>query len=116
MLPGLVPNHALRSVIEDALRRDPELVHCFSNLAVPTHGVIECEHAIDTMGTLTCMATFMAEVIPEGHELYDHTTDPGEHQNIADRPDSKPIVDRLGALIPETVAPPVEDVTRKCRS
>jgi arylsulfatase A-like enzyme len=49
------------------------------------------------------------------HELYDHTADPGEHQNIADRPDVKPVVDRLGALIPKTSAPPVEAVTRKCR-
>ena len=49
------------------------------------------------------------------HELYDHHTDPGEHHNLADRPVHRPVIERLGALIPTSSAPPVRDVLQKCR-
>lgn len=39
-----------------------------------------------------------------GEELYDHTTDPHEWHNIASRPQSKPIIQKLSARLPKTWA------------
>ena len=49
------------------------------------------------------------------HELYDHNSDPGEHDNIVERPALQSVVEQLGAWIPTESAPPVPEITRKCR-
>jgi hypothetical protein len=66
-LPLFVPNHALRNVIEDSLRKDPTLIHCFSNLAVPSNGIVECKSTLrhstrhSHASTVTACSVFVAE-------------------------------------------------------
>ncbi len=48
-------------------------------------------------------------------ELYDHTTDPVEHHNLAQDPSKATVVQDLRAHIPKSSAAPVPEVTAKCR-
>lgn len=48
-------------------------------------------------------------------ELYDRRVDPGEHRNLADTTAALAPLEKLRPLVPQTVAPAVSDVTRKCR-
>lgn len=48
-------------------------------------------------------------------ELYDHSVDPGEHDNLVDTPRVQAVLSQLRPLIPKTTAPAAPPSVNKCR-